>query len=119
MEDDPQLGELTGGMLASLGYKFDLARDGAEAVQFYRRYFNIGRPYDAVLLDLTIIGGMGGEDCFRALRDLDPDVRAVVASGDDSEGTVQRHLALGFCGSLPKPYRVGELARIIKKVTGG
>lgn len=59
-------------MLTSLNYKFDLAKNGEEAITLYKRYLNIGRPYDAVVMDLTIIGGMGGEACFRELKKLDP-----------------------------------------------
>jgi len=61
MDDDPTICALTAAMLQSLDYKFDIARNGEEAVKFYRSYFNIGRPYDAVIMDITVIGGMGGE----------------------------------------------------------
>ncbi len=118
MDDDPNISLLTAGMLESLGYKYDLARNGEEAVQFYKRYLNIGRPYDAVIMDLTIIGGMGGEECFKLLRDLHPEVRAIIASGYDNDDMARQFLGLGFCGYLTKPYRVGDLGRIIKKVLG-
>jgi CheY-like chemotaxis protein len=118
MDDDPQICELTGGMLASLGYKFDLAKTGEEAVQFYKRYLNIGRPYDAVIMDLTIIGGMGGEQTFKVLRELDPEVRAILASGYDNDDMARQYLNMGFCGYLPKPYRVGDLGKMIRTVLG-
>ncbi len=118
MDDDPQIGYLTSVMLDSLGYKYDLAKQGEEAIQFYKRYLNIGRPYDLVIMDLTIVGGMGGEQCFRHLRELDPDVRAIIASGYDNDDMARQFLDLGFCGYLTKPYRVGDLGRIIKKVLG-
>lgn len=118
MDDDPDICLLTGGMLEGLGYKYDLVKNGEEAVQFYRRYLNIGRPYDLVIVDLTIIGGMGGEQCFRQLRDLHPEVRAIIASGYDNDDMARQYLDLGFCGFLTKPYRVGDLGRIIKKVLG-
>lgn len=118
MDDDPQICELTGGMLASLGYKFDLAKTGEEAVQFYKRYLNIGRPYDAVIMDLTIIGGMGGEQTFKILRELDPEVRAILASGYDNDDMARQYLNMGFCGYLPKPYRVGDLGKMIRTVLG-
>ena len=118
MDDDPNICLLTGGMLESLGYKYDLAKSGEEAVQFYKRYLNIGRPYDTVIMDLTIIGGMGGEQCYKQLRELHPEVRAIIASGYDNDDMARQFLAMGFCGYLTKPYRVGDLARIIKKVLG-
>jgi len=118
MDDDPQICHLTGTMLEGLGYKFDLAKNGEEAVQFYKRYLNIGRPYDVVIMDLTVIGGMGGEQTFKVLRELDPEVRAIVASGYDNDDMARQFMDMGFCGYLTKPYRVGDLGRIIKTVLG-
>ena len=119
MDDDPKICELTGAMIASLDYTHDIARNGDEAIQLYRRYLAVQRPYDAVLLDLTIIGGMGGEECFKRLRELDPDVRAIVTSGYDDDEMVQRYLEMGFVGYITKPYRVGDLGRVLKSVLGG
>ncbi|HRI82029.1 MAG TPA: ATP-binding protein, partial [Opitutaceae bacterium] len=118
MDDDEKICTLTANMLQSLDYKYDIARNGEEAVQLYKRYLNIGRPYDVVIMDLTIIGGMGGEECFRVLRDLDPEVRAIVSSGYDNDDMAKRFLDLGFCGYLTKPYRVTDLGKVIKAVLG-
>jgi PAS domain S-box-containing protein len=118
MDDDDKICELTGGMLQSLEYKFDIAKNGEEAIALYKRYLNIGRPYDAVIMDLTIVGGMGGEEAFKELRELDPDVRAIVSSGYDSDEMRKQYLDMGFCGYLTKPYRVGDLGRILKTVLG-
>jgi PAS domain S-box-containing protein len=118
MDDDPKICELTGSMLTSLEYKYDVAHHGEEAIAFYRRYLNVGRPYDAVILDLTVIGGMGGEETFKQLRELDPDVRAIVASGYDNDDMAKRFLNMGFCGYLTKPYRVTDLGKILKTVLG-
>jgi DNA-binding response OmpR family regulator len=105
-------------MIESLEYKCDVAKDGEEAVQLYKRYLNIGRPYDIVIMDLTIIGGMGGEQTFRVLRELHPEVCAIIASGYDNEDMARQFLDLGFYGYLTKPYRVGDLGKIIRKVLG-
>jgi CheY-like chemotaxis protein len=118
MDDDDKICALTGGMLESLEYKFDIAKKGEEAIALYKRYLNIGRPYDAVIMDLTIVGGMGGEETFKRLRELDPDVRAIVSSGYDSEDIARQFLDMGFCGYLTKPYRVMDLGRILKTVLG-
>ncbi|PAW67322.1 MAG: hypothetical protein B9S34_05805 [Opitutia bacterium Tous-C1TDCM] len=118
MDDDPKISALTATMLESLGYKHDLSKNGEEAIALYQRYLNIGRPYDAVIMDLTVIGGMGGEECFRELRKLDPDVRAIVASGYDNDDMAREFLDKGFCGYLTKPYRVGDLGKVLKAVLG-
>ena len=72
MDDDEKIARSPATMLESLDYKFDLARNGEEAIQFYKRYLNIGRPYDAVIMDLTVIGGMGGEETFSACANSTP-----------------------------------------------
>lgn len=118
MDDDPKICALTATMLQSLDYKYDIAHHGEEAIKFYQRYLNIGRPYDAVIMDITVIGGMGGEECFQHLRQLDPDVRAIVSSGYDNEDMARRFLDMGFCGYLTKPYRVTDLGKVIKAVLG-
>lgn len=118
MDDDPDISRLAAGMLASLDYKYDVARNGEEAIALYKRYVNVGRPYDLVILDLTVIGGMGGEEAFRQLREIDKDVRAIVCSGYDSDEMARQYMDMGFVGYLPKPFRLGDLARAIKNVLG-
>ena len=118
MDDDEDICALSGGMLESLGYKFDLARNGEEAIQFYKRYLNIGRPYDVVIMDLTIVGGMGGEQTFRQLRDLDPEVCAIMTSGYDNDEMARQFKEMGFYDYLTKPYRIGDLGKSLRKVLG-
>ncbi|MDB6168244.1 MAG: sensor hybrid histidine kinase [Verrucomicrobia bacterium] len=118
MDDDAKITSITAAMLKSLDYKFDLAKNGEEAIAFYKRYLNIGRPYDAVIMDISVVGGMGGEDTFKALRALDPDIRAIVSSGYDNDEMARHFLELGFCGYLTKPYRVADLGKVLKTVLG-
>ena len=118
MDDDAELRAIIGSMLEALDYKCDLARDGEETVDCYRKYLNIGRPYDAVILDLTVSGGRGGADTFARLRLLDPDVRAIASSGGDAERLSRNCLEAGFCGWLAKPYRMSELAEALQTILG-
>jgi signal transduction histidine kinase len=118
MDDDPKISEITGNMLKNLDYAYDLAKNGEEALALYRKYLNVNRPYDVVIMDLTIVGGMGGEACFHELKKLDPDVRAIISSGYDNDEMVERFLAMGFSGYLTKPYRVGDLGRVLKTILG-
>jgi PAS domain S-box-containing protein len=118
MDDDAKICDLTAGMLANLDYTYDIVKNGADAITFYKRYLNIGRPYDTVILDLNVVGGMGGEECFKMLRDLHPEVRAIVSSGYDSEEMARRYYDMGFVGYLTKPYRAAELGKVIKTALG-
>ncbi len=118
MDDDESICDITANMLESLDYKFDVAKNGAEAIALYKRYQNIGRPYDAVIMDLTIVGGMGGEECFDELKKIDPDVRAIIATGYDNDEMARQFMERGFCGYLSKPYRVGDLGKVLREVLG-
>jgi CheY-like chemotaxis protein len=118
MDDDDHICSLTASMLESLDYKYDIAKNGEDAITLYKRYLNIGRPYDAVIMDLTVVGGLGGEETFGILRELDRDVRAIVSSGYDNEEMAKQYLDMGFCGYLTKPYRVTDLGKVLKAVLG-
>jgi signal transduction histidine kinase/CheY-like chemotaxis protein len=118
MDDDDHICALTASMLQSLDYKFDIAKNGDDAITFYKRYLNIGRPYDAVIMDLTVVGGLGGEETFRILRELDPEVRAIVSTGYDNDDMARQYLDMGFCGYLTKPYRVADLGKVLRAVLG-
>jgi two-component system, cell cycle sensor histidine kinase and response regulator CckA len=69
-------------------------------------------------MDITVIGGMGAEATFSVLRELDPDVRAIVSSGYDDDDIARQYLDMGFCGYLTKPYRVTDLGKVLKAVLG-
>ena len=119
MDDDPHISYLTGTMLETLGYEFDLVKNGTEAIEFFERSLNLGRLYDLVILDLTIVDGMGGEETFKHMRELSPKVRAVIVSGYDNDEKAQQFIVeKGFCGYLTKPYRVDDLGAVINQAFG-
>jgi two-component system, cell cycle sensor histidine kinase and response regulator CckA len=113
MDDDPHISYLTGTMLTNLGYEFDLVKDGTEALKFFESALNLGRLYDLVILDLTIINGMGAEEAFKQMRDLAPKTRAIIVSGYDNDEKTQEYLEKGFSGYLTKPYRADDLSAAI------
>ena len=81
MDDDELVREVAAQMIASLGHAVATAANGEEAIELFRAAREEGRPFDVVILDLTVKNGMGGEEAIRRLRELDPDVKAVVSSG--------------------------------------
>jgi CheY-like chemotaxis protein len=119
MDDDEKIRSIMGSMLERLDYKADLARDGEDAVNLYRRYLDVGRPYDAVILDLNVTGGMGGEEAFRLIRALDQDARGIASAGGNADETATRCTALGFCGFLPRPFRPTDLGKLLGTVLAG
>jgi PAS domain S-box-containing protein len=109
MDDDEMIRSMAISMLRELGYEATVANDGAAAVEEYRRAAAEGRPFHAVILDLTVPGGVGGLDAIRQIKEIDPAVHAIVSSGystDDVMGDVAKH---GFCASLPKPFDLEAL----------
>jgi CheY-like chemotaxis protein len=100
-------------LLDQLGYSVTLASDGTEAVELYRRARSEGSPFDLVILDVTVAGGMGGQEAMERLLTLDPGVCAIVTSGYVNGPVLAHHRDYGFAGVLAKPFQAGELARIV------
>ncbi len=116
MDDDDGVLAIAEKFITYLGYDFQLARDGAEAVTMYAAARESGNPYNAVILDLTVPGGMSGKDCVARLRELDPGVRAILSSGYINDPVVINFHDYGFRDVITKPYRIDELGRILNRV---
>ncbi|MCE5336980.1 MAG: response regulator [Desulfobacteraceae bacterium] len=116
MDDEPLLNELIRTMLEHLGYEVDAATDGERAVELFAEARNAGRSYDAVILDLTVKGGMGGRETIQKLMALDPKVRAVVSSGHSADPIMSDFHEYGFMDKLKKPYALEELRTVMKNV---
>jgi PAS domain S-box-containing protein len=116
MDDEEPIREMAQMFLTRLGSEVVGTADGAAAVEAYRAAMLTGRPFDVVVMDLTVPGGMGGREAMQELVKLDPNVRAIVSSGysrDPVLGSYRRH---GFCGILPKPYGLDQLRKAVKDV---
>jgi CheY-like chemotaxis protein len=96
-------------MLLLQGHDVTATSHGLEAVEAYRAARDSGRPFDLALLDLTIRGGMGGEETLEALRAIDPDVKAVVSSGYVDGDAIADYRGRGFKACLRKPYQMDAL----------
>ena len=113
MDDEEAILRVTGKLLGHLGYDVKLAREGREAVEASRQALESARPFDLVILDLTVHDGMGGEETLRELRQMDPDVRAIVSSGYRTDPIVSDYESHGFSGAASKPYQLDDLRRAI------
>jgi CheY-like chemotaxis protein len=100
-------------MLTHIGYEVTLAVDGNETVDLYRQAFEAGTPFDLVIMDLTIPGGMGGKEAIYKLREIDPAVRAVVSSGYTKDPVMNNYRDFGFVAAIPKPYKINELSNAL------
>lgn len=115
MDDEEVVREVAAAMLKRLGYEVGLVRDGSEAVEAYRAARSAGAPFDAVIMDLTVPGGVGGEEALKRLRALDPSVKAIVSSGYTDDPIVARYEDYGFVGVIAKPYKVNDLSDAVAK----
>ncbi|WP_407307699.1 PAS domain S-box protein [Desulfosporosinus sp. SB140] len=116
MDDEANVREITGAMLAHLGFRSDFAQDGKEMLFLYQNALVLGTPYIAVIMDLTVPGGLGGKDAIRELLTIDVNARAIVASGYSDDLVMSKYADYGFCGCLRKPYLLEELGQSLQRV---
>jgi PAS domain S-box-containing protein len=116
MDDEEFIREATFEILTDLGYHVHVARDGREAIEIYQRARGEGVPFDVVVMDLTIPGGMGGQEAIGKLRALDPGVRAIVSSGYANDPVMANFRDHGFDNVVAKPYTVTALVDTLKAV---
>lgn len=115
MDDEQIVRETMRRQLVIFGYEVVAAVNGQEALGFYRQAREAGQPFDAVILDLMVNGGWGGEETLSQLLKVDPGVRALVCSGSLSK-PVAEYRRDGFCGVLGKPYAMGDLRTVVEAV---
>jgi PAS domain S-box-containing protein len=113
MDDEEMVRQTIGRMLAYLGYQVAFAKDGAEAVELFTQARESGTTFAAVILDLTISGGMGGEETMERLLEIDPQVRAIVSSGYSDAPIIAEFQKYGFSGVIAKPFTISVLSEVI------
>ncbi|MDQ6622755.1 MAG: response regulator [Verrucomicrobiota bacterium] len=115
MDDEAAIRDLTSQLLNTLGYQVTAVPDGMEAIKTYERALRRGESFQAVILDATVRGGLGGIATIERLRGMDPAVNAIICSGYSDEAALSEFLAYGFRGALPKPFTRGDLAEALKR----
>ncbi|MCA1961824.1 MAG: PAS domain S-box protein, partial [Desulfomonile sp.] len=116
MDDEQPIRDLAEEILEMLGYDVVTASDGSQAVELYRLEKDSDRPFDAIILDLTVPGGMGGREAIEQLRRMDPDIKAIVSSGYSSDPIMADYQRYGFSGVIPKPYGAQQLSEVLNSV---
>lgn len=114
MDDEDVVVAVGREILTELGYDVATALDGTSAIEKFAQARAAGKPFDAVVLDLTIPGGMGGKDAIGFLREIDPSVWAVVSSGYSHDPVMAEFTDYGFNAVVSKPYIVAELGRALR-----
>lgn len=116
MDDEIQIRKILGEMLETCGYQFQTAKDGEEALKVFNQAQKAGAPFSAVILDLTIPGGLGGKDVIIKLLDMDPHVRAIVVSGYSNDPVLANYQDYGFKGRVAKPFNLTDLSIVLNSV---
>jgi signal transduction histidine kinase len=116
MDDDEQIRDMTEKMLSLFGYEVVQARDGDEALTLYQKQCEAGAPVDLVVMDLTIPGGMGGQEAIAKLRQIDPKAKAIVASGYANDPVMAAYRDYGFEAGISKPFQLTELRNMIDRI---
>ncbi len=116
MDDEEIIRESMGQLLTLKGYEVECAKDGDEAIALYKKAMETSQPFDAVILDLTIRGGMGGKETIKKLIEIDPDVKAIVASGYSNDPVLANFEAYGFTDVFNKASESGELLEALNRV---
>ena len=116
VDDEDAIRDLVEFTLTRLGYKVWQAATALEGVNIYREKFEAGERFDAVILDLTLPGGIGGKEALKKLIEIDPTVNAIVSSGYATDATMSRYQDFGFRGVIAKPYEAAELGKIVHDV---
>jgi len=115
MDDEEVIRRVAGRMLSLAGHQVAFAPDGAEAVRTYLAARSSGQPFDLVIFDLTVPGGMGGKDALQEILRSDPGVRGVASSGYSNDPVMANPATFGFRSCLPKPYDMPDLFRAINE----
>jgi len=116
MDDEEVVRDVVGDLLKILGYQVEFAEDGDGMIELYRKARESAQPFDAVIMDLTVPGGMGGKESIQKLIKIDPEVKAVVSSGYSNDPVMADCRKYGFSGVVAKPFKIEDLSQVLHKV---
>ncbi|MBF0329365.1 MAG: PAS domain S-box protein [Nitrospirae bacterium] len=116
MDDEDVVRTVVRELISSLGHEVEVAEHGEAALKKYKRAKDSDRPFDIVILDLTIRGGMGGAETLNKLKELDPEVKVIVSSGYSEDASLAEYKKQGFVAVLKKPYDIDRLQITLNEI---
>jgi PAS domain S-box-containing protein len=118
MDDEAYIREMVAEMLTFLGYDTEACSCGEDLIQMYRDHTSRGHAPDAVIVDLTIRGGMGGLEAAKAILEIDPQARLIVASGYSTDPVMAHFREYGFAAALAKPFQLEDISNELDGMLG-
>ena len=119
MDDEKYILDASARMLSYLGYTAVSVSDGEEVLKIYEEARRNGTPFDLVIMDLTVPGGLGGLETIGRLRQIDPDVVSIVSSGYSNDPVMSDYSRYGFKGIIMKPYTMKDLMKVVRDILSG
>jgi PAS domain S-box-containing protein len=116
MDDDEAVRTVVTQLLSRFGYKVCCACTGNEAIEQYKSAMRENSPFDVVLMDLTIPGGIGGKEVVKILQEVDPGIKAIVSSGYSNDPVMANFSDYGFCGVIVKPFNIDDFVKVVDNV---
>ncbi len=113
MDDDKNVCEVASDMLTHLGYDVVIACDGEEAIQMYTDLQKTVSPVDLIIMDLTIPGGMGGQEAAKKILAINSEAKIIVSSGYSNDPVIANHRSYGFAAALKKPFKISEISEVV------
>lgn len=116
MDDEEMVRDVAKAQLITLGYEPVLVNDGVQAINRYQELQDCNMPVDVLIMDLTISGGMGGQEAAEKLLQIDKQAKIIVASGYSNDPVMDDYKKYGFCAAVTKPFDLAELRHAIEIV---
>ncbi|MDY6915016.1 MAG: response regulator [Candidatus Cloacimonadota bacterium] len=116
MDDEPTILDIASEMLNHLGFKVETSLEGKEAIEKYKKALSENDPFQLVIMDLTVPGGMGGKKTIEELKKIDENVTAIVSSGYSLDPVLSNYEDYGFQGVLTKPYKIEDIMQVLNKI---
>lgn len=116
MDDERIIRDLSVEMLEACGYSASFSSDGKDAIEKYTSADKNGNPFDIIIMDLTVPGGIGGQEAVKKLLAIDPKAKAIVSSGYSTDPVMADYKDYGFKGRLVKPFQMDDLKKELSRV---
>lgn len=118
VDDEEIVRNISAAMLSELGHEVLLAEEGRQAIMLYRQNLQQNTPIDLLIMDLTIPGGMGGQEALQQILAIDPQAKAIVSSGYSNDPVMANFADYGFVAAITKPYQLGDMSKLINQLLG-